>query len=146
MLYLKKFIHFILMLMIGLRGPRCYLIFNRWRFCSRYKKQVYDYCNDQIKAGEEVQIQELSGELPASTDGTSFFDFTREHGYELEESFPGDRSTVRKLTKYVGAGGGLNISFDSLLMGERVFYDPETDTLTIKGTPPNLRDQLTRKQ
>ncbi|XAW88974.1 nucleoid-associated protein YejK [Vibrio sp. CDRSL-10 TSBA] len=110
-----------------------------------YKKQVYDYCNDQIKSGEEVQIQELSGELPASETGTSFLDFTREHGYELEESFPGDRSTVRKLTKYVGAGGGLNISFDSLLMGERVFYDPETDTLTIKGTPPNLRDQLTRK-
>lgn len=52
---------------------------------------------------------------------------------------------MRKLTKFVGAGGGLNISFDSLLMGERVFYDPETDTLTIKGTPPNLRDQLTRK-
>ncbi|WP_438875949.1 nucleoid-associated protein, partial [Bacillus cereus group sp. Bce028] len=75
----------------------------------------------------------------------SFLEFTREHGYQLEESFPGDRATVRKLTKYVGAGGGLNISFDSLLMGERVFYDPETDTLTIKGTPPNLRDQLTRK-
>ncbi|WP_165311902.1 nucleoid-associated protein YejK [Vibrio ziniensis] len=110
-----------------------------------YKKQVYDYCNDQIKAGEEVQVKELSGELPPSQDGTSFMDFTREHGYELEESFPGDRSTMRKLTKYVGAGGGLNISFDSLLMGERVFYDPETDTLTIKGTPPNLRDQLTRK-
>ncbi len=110
-----------------------------------YKKQVYDYCNDQIKSGDEVQVKELSGELPTSQDGTSFFDFTREHGYQLEESFPGDRSTVRKLTKYVGAGGGLNISFDSLLMGERVFYDPETDTLTIKGTPPNLRDQLTRK-
>ncbi|MBD0785133.1 nucleoid-associated protein YejK [Vibrio sp. Y2-5] len=110
-----------------------------------YKKQVYDYCNDQIKAGEEVQVKELSGELPPAQDGTSFMDFTREHGYELEESFPGDRSTMRKLTKYVGAGGGLNISFDSLLMGERVFYDPETDTLTIKGTPPNLRDQLTRK-
>ncbi|MCG3729848.1 nucleoid-associated protein YejK [Vibrio cincinnatiensis] len=110
-----------------------------------YKKQVYDYCNDQIKSGDEVQVKELSGELPPSQEGTSFFEFTREHGYELEESFPGDRSTVRKLTKYVGAGGGLNISFDSLLMGERVFYDPETDTLTIKGTPPNLREQLTRK-
>ncbi len=110
-----------------------------------YKKQVYDYCNDQIKSGDEVYIKELSGELPPSQDGTSFMDFTREHGYELEESFPGDRSTMRKLTKYVGAGGGLNISFDSLLMGERVFYDPQTDTLTIKGTPPNLRDQLTRK-
>lgn len=89
-------------------------------------------------------MQELSGELPPSNEGVNFFDFTREQGYQLEESFPADRSTVRKLTKYVGAGGGLNLSFDSLLLGERVFYDPETDTLTIKGTPPNLRDQLTR--
>lgn len=111
-----------------------------------YKKQVYDYCNDQIKSGEEIEIKELSGELAPSEDGTSFIEFTEKHGYELEDSFPGDRSTVRKLTKYVGAGGGLNISFDSLLMGERVFYDPETDTLTIKGTPPNLRDQLTRNK
>ncbi len=110
-----------------------------------YKKQVYDYCNEQIKAGDEVQVRELSGELPPSQDGTSFVEFTQQHGYELEESFPADRSAMRKLTKYVGAGGGLNISFDSILMGERVFYDPETDTLTIKGTPPNLRDQLTRK-
>lgn len=109
-----------------------------------YKKQVYDYCNDQLKSGEEVQIKELSGELPPSQDGTSFLDYTQEHGYQLEESFPADRTTVRKLAKYVGAGGGLNLSFDSLLLGERVFYDPETDTLTIKGTPPNLRDQLTR--
>lgn len=29
-------------------------------------------------------------------------------------------------------------------IGERVFYDPETDTLTIKGTPPALRDKLVR--
>jgi nucleoid-associated protein len=111
---------------------------------NEYKKQVYDYCNEQIKSGEEVQVSELSGELPPSQDGTSFMDFTKEQGYELEESFPGDRATVRKLTKYVGAGGGLNISFDSLLLGERIFYDPETDTLTIKGTPPNLKDQLSR--
>ncbi|MFH4893885.1 nucleoid-associated protein YejK [Vibrio sp. Y42_MX_L11] len=111
---------------------------------KEYKKQVYDYCNEQIKSGDEVQISELSGELPPSQDGTSFMDFTKEQGYELEESFPGDRATVRKLTKFVGAGGGLNISFDSLLLGERIFYDPETDTLTIKGTPPNLKDQLSR--
>ncbi|ASG00264.1 MULTISPECIES: nucleoid-associated protein YejK [Vibrio] len=111
-----------------------------------YKKQVYDYCSEQIKAGEEVHIRELSGELPASQDGTGFFEYTQAHGYELEESFPGDRSTVRKLTKFVGAGGGLNVSFDSLLLGERIFYDPESDTLTIKGTPPNLREQLTRQR
>ena len=113
---------------------------------NSYKKQVFDYCSGQLKSGDEVQIKELSGELPSAQDGSSFLDFTQNHGYELEESFPVDRSTVRKLTKYVGAGGGLNMSFDSMLLGERVFYDPETDTLTIKGTPPNLRDQLTRNR
>ncbi|MDV7103135.1 nucleoid-associated protein YejK [Vibrio sp. TH_r3] len=112
---------------------------------TNYKKQVFDYCSDQIKANEELEVKELSGELPVSTDGTSFLDYTQDRGYQLEETFPADRTTVRKLTKYVGAGGGLSINFDSLLLGERVFYDPETDTLTIKGIPPNLKDQLTRK-
>lgn len=112
---------------------------------KNYKKQVYDYCNEQIKSGEEVRIKELSGELSGhSDDGDNFYNFTQDNGYELEDSFPGDRSTVKKLAKYVGAGGGLNISFDSLLLGERIFYDPETDTLTIKGTPPNLKHQLTK--
>ncbi|USD66074.1 nucleoid-associated protein YejK [Vibrio sp. SCSIO 43136] len=111
-----------------------------------YRKQVADYCNEQIKSGDEVEVRELSHELPSSSDGTSFFDYTQEQGYELEESFPGDRTAVRKLTKYVGAGGGVSVNFDALLLGERIFYDPETDTLTIKGTPPNLREQLNRSK
>ncbi|SPX53813.1 Nucleoid-associated protein NdpA [Klebsiella pneumoniae] len=58
---------------------------------------------------------------------------------------PADRSTLRQLTKFAGSGGGLTINFDAMLLGERVFWDPATDTLTIKGTPPNLRDQLQRR-
>ncbi|OEF22681.1 nucleoid-associated protein YejK [Vibrio rumoiensis] len=109
-----------------------------------YRKQVHDYCNEQLKSGDEVTIKELSGELTGSGHDDNFQEFTQKQGYELEDSFPVDRSTIRKLAKYVGAGGGLSINFDSMLLGERVFYDPETDTLTIKGIPPNLKDQLTR--
>lgn len=108
------------------------------------RKQVHDFCNEQLKTGDEVTIKELSGELSGSGHDDNFHEFTQKQGYELEESFPVDRSTIRKLAKYVGAGGGLSINFDSMLLGERVFYDPETDTLTIKGTPPNLKDQLLR--
>ncbi|WP_183071554.1 nucleoid-associated protein, partial [Salmonella enterica] len=43
------------------------------------------------------------------------------------------------------SGGGLTINFDAMLLGERIFWDPATDTLTIKGTPPNLREQLQRR-
>ncbi|CAH0533072.1 Nucleoid-associated protein YejK [Vibrio stylophorae] len=110
------------------------------------RKQVYEYCNGQLKAGEEVDLKELSDSLPDSPEGSDFAQFTAAQGYELEESFPADRSTIRKLTKFVGAGGGISINFDSMLLGDRIFYDPKTDTLTIQGTPPNLRDQLQRRQ
>ncbi|WP_196582895.1 nucleoid-associated protein YejK [Aliivibrio fischeri] len=112
---------------------------------QQYRKQVYDYCNGQLQAGEELTVKELASELPTSESGSNFYQFSEEQGYELEESFPVDRAALRKLTKFVGAGGGLSLNFDAMLLGERVFYDPETDTLTIKGTPPNLKDQLTRR-
>ena len=106
--------------------------------------QVYSYCNEQLQAGEEIELESLSKEL-AGVSEVSFQEFTAEKGYELEESFPADRSTLRQLTKFAGSGGGLTINFDAMLLGERIFWDPATDTLTIKGTPPNLRDQLQRR-
>jgi nucleoid-associated protein len=62
----------------------------------------------------------------------------------LPESFPPNQSALRALTKYVGSGGGLTISFDEKLLGERIQYNAQTDTLTVTGLPPNLRDQLLR--
>ncbi|NMP27298.1 nucleoid-associated protein YejK [Rahnella sp. SAP-1] len=111
---------------------------------QNYRQQVYTYCNDQLQAGEEIALQELSQELPPWGD-KDFRQFSTEQGYQLEESFPADRSTLRQLTKFAGSGGGVSINFDALLLGERIFWDPATDTLTIKGTPPNLRDQLQRR-
>ncbi|YCH29373.1 nucleoid-associated protein YejK [Erwinia sp. PK3-005] len=111
---------------------------------QNYRQQVYSYCNEQLQAGEEIAIEELARELPPLGE-KNFQEFTQEQGYELEESFPADRSTLRQLTKFAGSGGGLTINFDAMLLGERIFWDPATDTLTIKGTPPNLRDQLQRR-
>ncbi|MFZ4831662.1 nucleoid-associated protein YejK [Rouxiella sp. Mn2063] len=111
---------------------------------QNYRQQVYSYCNEQLQAGEEIALQGLSDELAPLGD-KDFKQFSAEQGYQLEESFPADRGTLRQLTKFAGSGGGLSINFDALLMGERIFWDPATDTLTIKGTPPNLRDQLMRR-
>ncbi|QHM71731.1 nucleoid-associated protein YejK [Mixta intestinalis] len=111
---------------------------------QNYRQQVYSYCNEQLQAGEEIAIEDLAKELPPLGE-KNFREFTQEQGYELEESFPADRSTLRQLTKFAGSGGGLTINFDAMLLGERIFWDPTTDTLTIKGTPPNLRDQLQRR-
>lgn len=111
---------------------------------QQYRQQVYSYCNEQLQAGEEIEVAALSQELPPLGEKT-FHVFSEEQGYALEERFPADRSTLRQLTKFAGSGGGLTINFDAMLLGERLFWDPTTDTLTIKGTPPNLRDQLQRR-
>ncbi|MEA9389201.1 nucleoid-associated protein YejK [Acerihabitans sp. TG2] len=108
------------------------------------RQQVYGYCKEQLQAGEEIAVADLSAALPPVGDKT-FEAFSSEQGYALAESFPADRGTLRQLTKYAGSGGGVTLNFDAQLLGERIFWDATTDTLTIKGTPPNLRDQLQRR-
>ena len=89
----------------------------------------------------------MSAELSSKEAGEGDLDFDSFIGqeYELAERFPADLSTLRGLTKFVGSGGGLTLSFEQKLLNSRIFYDPQTDTLTIRGVPPNLKDQLLRQ-
>ncbi|MBU2897716.1 nucleoid-associated protein [Vibrio hepatarius] len=107
------------------------------------RKSVKEFAFNAANSGEEVVVTNLSEELPA-VNGADFASYVEENGYELSDSFPANKSIAKGLVELKGAGGGLKISFDRQLLSERVFYNPETDTLTIKGTPPNLRDQLVR--
>lgn len=108
------------------------------------REVAFEYCKEQLKQGDDIELSVLSKQLQESPklEG-SFYDFVSED-YQLEKSFPADRSVVRKLTKYVGQGGGVSISFDQKHLGERIQYDADSDTLTIQGIPPNLREQLKR--
>ncbi|WP_354625103.1 nucleoid-associated protein YejK [Psychromonas sp. MME2] len=108
------------------------------------REVAFEYCKEQLKQGDDIDLSVLSEQLQESPklEG-SFYDFVSED-YQLENSFPADRSVMRKLTKYVGQGGGISISFDQKHLGERIHYDADSDTLTIQGIPPNLREQLKR--
>ncbi|MBQ4844981.1 nucleoid-associated protein YejK [Pseudoalteromonas sp. MMG005] len=107
------------------------------------RKEVFDYCNDCIASGEDANIETLSDTLSKSGD-TQFDDFYKDQDYALEESFPVDKKTVTSMVKFSGLGGGVSIGFERKHLGERVTYNAATDTLTIKGIPPNLKDQLER--
>ncbi|EXI61973.1 nucleoid-associated protein NdpA [Mannheimia granulomatis] len=109
------------------------------------KKQVFDYCKEQINSGEEIALNEISQVLPTLNE-VEFAQFTQNEAYGLEESIPPMRSTLKALTKYSGSGKGVTISFDAQLLGERLIWDELNDTLTIKGLPANLRDQLERNK
>jgi len=108
------------------------------------REVAFEYCKDQLKQGEDIELSTLSEQMQEAPklEG-SFYDFVSED-YQLEQNFPADRSVMRKLTKYVGSGGGVSISFDQKHLGDRIQYDADSDTLTIKGIPPNLREQLKR--
>ncbi|EJI83834.1 nucleoid-associated protein NdpA [Alishewanella aestuarii B11] len=107
------------------------------------RRQVFDYCEERAKAGQEVVLAELSAVVdPEQENG--FLHYCAEQQLAVAEQFPVEVKELKKLVKFNGAGGGLSLSFDEKLLGERISYDLKTDTLVIKGTPPNLRDQLQR--
>lgn len=109
------------------------------------KKQVFDYCNGQINSGEDIALQELSASLPTLNE-QDFAHFAESQEYGLEESIPPVRNALKTLTKYSGSGKGVTLSFNAELLGERIVWDELSDTLTIKGLPANLRDQLQRNK
>lgn len=109
------------------------------------KKQVFDYCKGQLNSGEEIMIDTLSATLPTLNE-QDFADFTEAQGYGLAESIPPVRNALKTLTKYSGSGKGVSLSFDAQLLHERIIWDELNDSLTIKGIPPNLRDQLQRNK
>ena len=108
------------------------------------KKQVFEYCKGQLNSGEEIELAELSNELP-TLNQQPFMAFTQEQNYGLEENIPPVRTALKSLTKFSGSGKGITISFDAELIDQRIIWDETADTLTIKGLPPNLRDQLQRR-
>ena len=105
------------------------------------KKQVFEYCKGQLASGDEIALTELSANLPTLKE-RPFVTFTEEQDYGLEETIPPVRSALKTLTKFSGSGKGVTLSFDADLLNNRIEWDPLTDTLTIKGIPPNLKDQL----
>ena len=105
------------------------------------KKQVFEYCKGQLASGDEIALTELSANLPTLNE-RPFVTFTEEQDYGLEETIPPVRSALKTLTKFSGSGKGVTLSFDANLLNNRIEWDPLTDTLTIKGIPPNLKDQL----
>lgn len=111
----------------------------------QHREEVKSYFKEKIDNGEALSLPELSQRLPSdAASEKDFMAFTQAMESKLEDNIQPDPAALRQLAKFTGQGGGVSLSFERKLLGERVFYDPVSDTLTIKGIPPNLKDQLTR--
>jgi len=111
----------------------------------QHRDQVKEYMTAKHAEGEDISIKELATHLPTDlANKRDFTGFIENLETQIEPSFAPDPAALRQLAKFSGQGGGVSVAFDRKLMGERVHYDVATDTLTIKGVPPNLKDQLTK--
>ena len=112
---------------------------------QQHRQEVHDYYKDKIASGEDVKVSELSAKLPVSMDEQfDFSQFVVDSEINIDENFQPDRAVLKQLAKFSGQGGGISLSFDRHLYGDKVRYDQHTDTLVIRGVPPNLKDQLIR--
>ncbi|RUO79315.1 nucleoid-associated protein YejK [Pseudidiomarina taiwanensis] len=112
---------------------------------KQVRQKAYELCQDNWQQNNPVSVSDFSAKLQEDIPTERTFEaFNAAQEIPIAESFPVDRTSLRKLVKFQGQGGGLSIGFDQELLGARVEYDVEHDRLTIHGTPPNLRDQLRR--
>lgn len=120
---------------------------------SEVKQRAYEYCNDQTESGERVQIKQLSGVIDTA-DPDKFYNYVGEQtggqhgddGVELASEIPADKRGLQRFVRYSGSMKGLSLSFSEALLGEQVFYDADSDTLTVRGLPPTLKKQLARNK
>jgi nucleoid-associated protein len=110
-----------------------------------HRQSVSKYYKERADLGEEIAVDDVDSVLPTMSEGRhSFSHFNAGLEQPLEPTFQADKSMINIMNKYSGSGGGVSISFERKLLGQRIHYDIHSDTLTITGLPPNLKDQLAK--
>lgn len=110
----------------------------------RYRtKTLIDYATSMAKLGEPMGLEELS-ELIDEERPKAFYDHIRNVDYGLSPEIPADKRTINQFRRFTGRAEGLSISFESHLLGSKVEFDEEGGTLTLRGLPSTLMDQLKR--
>ncbi|MBK5541548.1 nucleoid-associated protein YejK [Pseudomonas sp. TH05] len=104
---------------------------------------LVNYSMAQAKMGEPIALEELSGLIDEDRP-KNFYDFIKAKDYGLSETLPPDKKTLNKFRRFTGRAEGLSISFEAHLLGDQIKFDEEDGTLTLRGLPTQLTEQLKR--
>ena len=104
---------------------------------------LVSYALSQVKLGEPITLDELS-EVLDDDQPKAFAEFVLGKDYGLSASIPPDKKTLNKFRRFTGRADGLSISFEQHLLGSKVEFDEAGGTLTLRGLPTQLTDQLKR--
>ena len=104
---------------------------------------LVSYSMAQAKLGEPITLDELSGLIDEDRP-KSFYDFIKAKDYGLSDALPPDKKTLNKFRRFTGRAEGLSISFEAHLLGSKIEFDETGGTLTLRGLPTQLTEQLKR--
>lgn len=111
---------------------------------GKVRSRAYEFCKEQHALGEPVAIEALSGYLDEDQP-ERFKQFASEkQDLPQDTILHPDHRKVKKLVRISGSGGGMSVSFSSDLVNQAIYYDKNTDALTITRLPKALREQLQR--
>lgn len=110
---------------------------------QEYRTRVVNYCLDQDRAGEPVEIQALSRHVDEAAP-EALMNFYTEHYEEPTTPLYADRKQLKRYTRFFGRDNDLSIGFSTLMLGRDIIYDESSGTLTIRVIPKSLKSQLAR--
>ena len=108
-----------------------------------YRTRVAEYCLDQDRVGEPVEIKALSQHVDEEAP-TALMNFLTAHIEEPAPELYADRKQLKRYTRLYGRDNDLSIGFSTLTLGRNIIYDEATETLTIHSIPKTLKSQLVR--
>lgn len=108
-----------------------------------YRTKVVDFCLDRDRAGEPVEIEELSRHLDEAAPD-ALLRFMTERAEEPVRTLYPDRRQLKRYMRFYGRDQDLSISFSTATLGRHVVYDESTGTLIIREIPKALKSQLSQ--
>ncbi|MDB6059951.1 MAG: hypothetical protein JWM78_54 [Verrucomicrobiaceae bacterium] len=107
------------------------------------RARVIDYCLDQDRVGEPVEIKALSRHVDEEVP-EALLNFYTEHFEEPSSPLYADRKQLKRYTRFYGRDNDLSIGFSTSMLGGHITYDASTETLIIRAIPKSLKSQLAR--
>jgi nucleoid-associated protein len=105
--------------------------------------RVFQYCTDQDRQGQSVNVQALSDYIDAEAP-ESFVEFVSSNLDSPREDWHPDRRQIQRHTNFFGRDQNISIRFSSLCFGDDIVYDEGSNSLTIKSLPKSLIAQIKR--
>jgi nucleoid-associated protein len=104
---------------------------------------LVSYSMAQAKLGAPITLDELSSLIDEDRP-KNFYDFIKAKDYGISETLPPDKKTLNKFRRFTGRAEGMSISFEAHLLGDKIKFDEEGGTLTLRNLPTQLAEQLKR--